>query len=65
MSNRGLILLALVVLALLVGYGVGYRARISEEVVKVYPYPMLPPIPDELATVQYDPRLWPDGVRWN
>lgn len=46
-----LLLLLFVLAALCVGFTAGYRARISQEAVMVYPFPMHPPVPDDLGTV--------------
>jgi hypothetical protein len=49
---RTLILLLFVLLALLVGFTAGYRARISQEVINVYPNGrFLPPVPPDLSVV--------------
>lgn len=44
-----LLLIFTVLVALLIGYATGYRARISEEHINVYPYPMRPHVPDDLT----------------
>jgi len=49
--HRTLLLALMVLAALSVGYLAGYRARVSEEVVKVYPRPMHPPVPDDLGAI--------------
>ena len=48
---RMMLLIFTVLAALLIGYQAGYRARISQEEVFVYPRPMHPPIPEDLGTV--------------
>ena len=52
MKHRTLILLLTVLATFSVGTLTGYRARVSEEVVNVYPNGrFLPPIPDDLSVV--------------
>jgi hypothetical protein len=53
MTHRTLVLVLTVAAALAVGTLLGYRLRVSQEEVFVYPRRMLPPVPPELAV--YEP----------
>ena len=49
MRHPTLALVLVMVAALSVGTLLGYRLRVSQEVVKVYPHRMRPPVPDDLS----------------
>jgi len=51
MRHRTLVLVLMVAAAMSVGYLAGYRGRVSEEVIKIYPLRMAPPIPGDLMVI--------------